>query len=69
MTPDPAGVTEALDRMGIACLVTVADMLANGEHAAGDDFTDGLEVMRVPAEWLERGTDVPVPDVGALLFG
>lgn len=55
--------------MALRRLVTVADMLASGDHAAGDDFTDGLDVMRVPAEWLERGTGVPVLDVGALLSG
>lgn len=55
--------------MALRRLVTVADMLATGSHAAGDDFVDGVAAMRVAADWLERGTGIPVPDVNALLYG
>lgn len=55
--------------MALRRLVTVADMLATGSHAAGDDFADGLGAIQVAADWLEQGTGVPVPDVDALLLG
>lgn len=55
--------------MALRRLVTVAEMLATGRHAAGEGLVDHLEAMRVPAAWLEGSTGVPVPSVTGLLYG
>lgn len=51
---------------GLRRLVIVASMLAGDAHAA-DDLDEHLPRMRVPADWIERGTGIPIPDVGSLL--
>lgn len=53
---------------GLRRLVIVAWMLAGGDHAA-DDLEEHIPAMRVPATWLARGTDIPIPDVESLLRG
>lgn len=55
--------------MGMRRLATVAEMLATGTHAAGSELVDQIEAMRVPADWLERRTEIPIPDVRKLLRG
>lgn len=55
--------------MALRRLVTVADMLATGSHAAGEDLAEGISALQIAANWLERGTGIPVPDVNALLYG
>lgn len=55
--------------MALRRLGTVADMLASGTHAAGDELVAHLDVMEIPARWLEHATGIGVPDVRSLLFG
>ncbi|MDX1448504.1 MAG: aminoglycoside phosphotransferase family protein [Acidimicrobiia bacterium] len=55
--------------MALRRLVDVAGMLTSDDHAAGDELADGVDRLSVPAEWLERGTGIPVSTVDELVRG